>query len=138
MIRESPIWISACMVDRAPEPGTSSRALALQARTLELYRQLGFAREVIEAGLPLTAVNFWARNRKAAHISLGELGRERSPFPYGLIYPQDQHERFLIDRLAALGVQVERGIELTDLLEGRCRGERTAARSRAARLGRRE
>ena len=35
-----------------------------------------------------------------------------SPFPYALIYPQDEHERLLIDRLAEAGVQVERGTEI--------------------------
>jgi 2-polyprenyl-6-methoxyphenol hydroxylase-like FAD-dependent oxidoreductase len=35
-----------------------------------------------------------------------------SPFPYPLIYPQDAHERFLIERLNELGVQVERPSEL--------------------------
>ncbi|HEX4097962.1 MAG TPA: FAD-dependent oxidoreductase, partial [Caulobacteraceae bacterium] len=31
------------IVDKAPEAGTTSRAMAVQARTLEFYRQLGFA-----------------------------------------------------------------------------------------------
>jgi 2-polyprenyl-6-methoxyphenol hydroxylase-like FAD-dependent oxidoreductase len=38
-----------------------------------------------------------------------------SPFPYMLIFPQDEHERFLIDRLAELGVAVERPIEFLGL-----------------------
>ena len=35
-----------------------------------------------------------------------------SPFPYALTYPQDAHERLLIERLDALGVKVERRTEL--------------------------
>src|SRR5262249_16236112 len=35
-----------------------------------------------------------------------------SPFPYALTYPQDAHERLLIDRLDSLGVTVERRTEL--------------------------
>ena len=31
------------IVDKTAEPGTTSRALAVQARTLELYRQIGLA-----------------------------------------------------------------------------------------------
>ena len=42
----------------------------------------------------------------------GDMGAELSPFPYALIYPQDEHERLLIDRLADAGVQVERQTEL--------------------------
>jgi 2-polyprenyl-6-methoxyphenol hydroxylase-like FAD-dependent oxidoreductase len=43
---------------------------------------------------------------------IDEMGRGLSPFPYLLIYPQDEHERLLIDRLAAAGVQVERPVQL--------------------------
>ncbi len=111
------LGIRVRIIDKADQPGTTSRALAVQSRTLEFYRQLGIADDVVEAGLPLTAVNLWALGRKAAHLDLERLGADRSPFPYGLIYPQDQHERFLIDRLQELGVQVERGIELIDFDE---------------------
>ena len=36
------------------------------------------------------------------------MGAGISPFPYALIFPQDEHERLLIDRLAEAGVRVER------------------------------
>jgi 2-polyprenyl-6-methoxyphenol hydroxylase-like FAD-dependent oxidoreductase len=111
------LGIRVRIIDKTAEPGTASRALAVQARTLELYRQLGLADEVVEAGLVFSAANLWARGRKAAHVELGRLGAGRSPFPYGLIYPQDEHERFLIERLEELDVHVERGTELIDFEE---------------------
>ena len=37
------------IVDKTAEPGTTSRALAVQARTLELYRQVGLADAVVAA-----------------------------------------------------------------------------------------
>ena len=40
------------IVDKTAEPGTTSRALAVQARTLELYRQLDLADAVIAARPP--------------------------------------------------------------------------------------
>jgi 2-polyprenyl-6-methoxyphenol hydroxylase-like FAD-dependent oxidoreductase len=40
------------------------------------------------------------------------MGAGLSPFPYALIFPQDEHERLLIERLGAAGVQVERRTEL--------------------------
>ena len=39
--------IRVCIVDQADGPGTTSRAMAVQARTLELYRPLGLADEVV-------------------------------------------------------------------------------------------
>src|SRR5215475_227295 len=100
------------IVDKTAEPGTTSRAVAVQARTLELYRQVNLAEAVVEAGVKVAAANFWARGVRAARVPLGRMGEGPSPFPYALTYPQDAHERLLIERLEALGVTVERRTEL--------------------------
>src|SRR5262245_25860805 len=100
------------IIDRTAEPGTTSRAVAVQARTLELYRQVGLAGAVVEAGVQVAAANLWARGAKAARLPLGRLGEGLGPFPYALTYAQDAHERLLIERLDALGVRVERRTEL--------------------------
>ena len=39
------------LISEASGPGEESRAMVVQARTLEFYGQYGFAREVIEAGV---------------------------------------------------------------------------------------
>jgi 2-polyprenyl-6-methoxyphenol hydroxylase-like FAD-dependent oxidoreductase len=100
------------IVDKTAEPGTTSRALGVQARTLEFYRQIGLADAVVERGRKVIAANLWVAGKKAARAVLGEMGAGLSPFPYALIFPQDEHERLLIDRLAGDGVQVERRTEL--------------------------
>jgi 2-polyprenyl-6-methoxyphenol hydroxylase-like FAD-dependent oxidoreductase len=107
--------VSVRIIDKTAEPGTTSRALAVQARTLEFYRQAGFAAAIVEAGVKVVAVNLWVQGARAAHVPLGSIGEGFSPFPYALIYPQDAHERFLIERLNSLGVQVERQTELIRL-----------------------
>src|SRR3982751_109883 len=100
------------IVDKTEQPGTTSRALAVQARTLELYRQIGIADAVVAAGRPMGAVNLWAAGTRIAHAVLGDIGAGISPFPYALIFPQDEHERLLIRRLGEAGVKVERATEL--------------------------
>jgi 2-polyprenyl-6-methoxyphenol hydroxylase-like FAD-dependent oxidoreductase len=100
------------IIDKTAEPGTTSRAVAVQARTLEFYRQIGLSDAVVEAGVKVAAANFWARGLKVARVPLGRMGEGLSPFPYALTYPQDAHERLLIERLDALGVNVERRTEL--------------------------
>src|SRR6266478_860747 len=111
------LGIQVRIIDKAAGPGGTSRALAVQARTLELYRQLGFADEVVHAGLEFSAANLWASGARAAHVEFGRFGVVASPYPYGLIYPQDEHERFLIERLEKLDVRVERTAELLDFEE---------------------
>jgi 2-polyprenyl-6-methoxyphenol hydroxylase-like FAD-dependent oxidoreductase len=104
------------IVDPVAQPGTTSRALAVQARTLEFYQQLGIANLVVERGRQFDAVNLWVAGRKAAHAELGAIGAGMTPFPYLTIFPQDEHERLLIEQLAALGVEVERGTSVASFI----------------------
>ena len=107
------LGIRVRILDKTAEPGTTSRALGVQARTLEFYAQLGIADAVVQHGRSATAANLWTNGHRAAHIEIGALGTGLSPFPFTLIYPQDEHERFLVDCLLALGVTIERRTELT-------------------------
>ncbi len=100
------------IVEKTAEPGTSSRAVGVQARTLELYGQIGLADAVIARGRKAPAANFWVNGKMAARFFFGDMGADLSPFPYALVFPQDEHERLLIERLAQLGVEIERRTEL--------------------------
>jgi 2-polyprenyl-6-methoxyphenol hydroxylase-like FAD-dependent oxidoreductase len=67
-----------------------------------------------------------------ARVSFEEVGVGITPYPYLRIFPQDEHERLLIDRLAALGVTVERR---TDLVSSKDDGDRVVADLRHADKG---
>ncbi|MGZ3274524.1 MAG: FAD-dependent monooxygenase [Caulobacteraceae bacterium] len=101
------------IVDKAPRAGTTSRALAVQARTLEFYRQIGLADAVVEAGRKVGAMNLWVGGRIVTRVNLHDIGLGLGPFDYMFIFPQDEHEALLEDALAKLGVKVERNTELT-------------------------
>src|SRR4051794_22440986 len=100
------------VVDSAAEPGTTSRALVVHARTLEFYRQMGLAEAFLQEGLRFAAVNMWVRGRRVARAVLGDMGEGLSPFPFMFVCPQDRHERFLIEHLRRAGVEVERPVTL--------------------------
>jgi 2-polyprenyl-6-methoxyphenol hydroxylase-like FAD-dependent oxidoreductase len=106
------LGVQVRIIDKTSEPGTTSRALAVQARTLELYDQLGIADLTVESGRKIDAANLWVAGRKAAHVVFGDMGAGLSPYPYPLIFPQDEHERLLIECLAEAGVEIERQTEL--------------------------
>ena len=113
------LWLTAMgmrvrIIDKTAGPGTTSRAMAVQARTLELYRQLDLAEAVAAAGHRNPALNLWVRGRRKARLSFGSAGADLTPFPFVLIYPQDQHEQLLVARPEAMGVAVERRTELLD------------------------
>ena len=119
--------IAVRIIDKSAGPGETSRALAVQARTLELYRQAGLADAVVAAGHQVPAMNVWARGRHRARIVFGVAGAGVSPYPFVLVYPQDHHERLLVDALQALGVTVERDTELLDFHDA---GDQVVARMR--------
>lgn len=103
------------ILDRLEAPLVSSRALAVQARTIELYRPLGLADDVVSAGLRLRVGNMWVGGKRRGQLRIGDAGEGVSPFTGALIYPQDEHERLLIAKLEARGVRVERGKAITAL-----------------------
>jgi 2-polyprenyl-6-methoxyphenol hydroxylase-like FAD-dependent oxidoreductase len=105
------------IIDKTDAPGTTSRALAVHARTLELYRQLDLTDAVIQNGHKVPAVNLWVRGRKEARIDFSDAGESQTPFPFLHIFPQDQHEKLLVARLADLGVSVERKTELLGFVD---------------------
>ena len=105
------------IVDTLPSAAPYSRALGVHARTLEFDRQLGFADDVVNGGVVMRGINLWVNRRKAAHVSLSDLGADLTPYPFVLDFAQDQHERLLIDQLASRGTGVERRTRLVALEE---------------------
>ena len=128
------LWLTALgvrvrIIDRTAAVGTTSRALAVQARTLELYRQQDLAAAVVERGHKVPAVNLWVRGEHAARLGFESIGERLTSFPFLQMFPQDEHERLLIERLAARGVEVERRTELQGFSD---EGGRISARLRSA------
>lgn len=124
----SRLGVGVRIVDKSDGPGTGSRAVAVQARTLELYRQIGLADAVVQAGHINPGISLWVKGERRAHVSFGDAGARLTPFPFVLMYPQDRHERLLVEHLAQHGVEVERATELLDFtqhedrVEARLRG----------------
>ncbi|GAC1481480.1 MAG: FAD-dependent monooxygenase [Gemmatimonadaceae bacterium] len=104
--------VAVRIIDKTSAPGTTSRALGVQARTLEFYRQVGLADDVVAAGVEAAGANLWTRSRRAARVSFRGMGEGLTPYPFVLMYAQDVHERLLIARLTSRGVSVERQTEL--------------------------
>jgi 2-polyprenyl-6-methoxyphenol hydroxylase-like FAD-dependent oxidoreductase len=123
------VGVTVRVIDKTAGPGTTSRALVVHARTLEFYRQLGIAAELIERGLRFTAINMWVRGDHAARAVIGDVGQGLSPFPYMVIFPQDQHEEMVLEHLRRSGVEVERRTELVGFEE---RNEHVVGRTRRA------
>lgn len=98
------------IIDANPTRSETSKALAVHARTLELFQALGVAEEAVARGRKLHGVSVMSNGSRLAHATMDELD---SPFAYILCLPQPETERLLEARLSALGTAVDRGYELT-------------------------
>jgi 2-polyprenyl-6-methoxyphenol hydroxylase-like FAD-dependent oxidoreductase len=115
------LGVNVRIVDKTAEPGTTSRALAIQARTLELYEQLDLARAVVDRGHKVPAVNLWVKGNPEVRLPFETIGSDLTRYSFLQIFPQDEHERLLSGRLQKLGVSVERRTELLSFAErGEC------------------
>jgi 2-polyprenyl-6-methoxyphenol hydroxylase-like FAD-dependent oxidoreductase len=107
--------VRATIIDRHAGPARETRALGVQARTLEIYSRLGIVDRALELGKVGTGANIWARGRRMARVPLGEAGRARTPYPFILILGQDDNERIMGERLRDFGLSVQWNTELVAL-----------------------
>src|SRR4029078_7915237 len=85
--------VRVLIIDRHAGPALQTRALGVQARTLEIYNKLGIVDRALELGKSGTGANLWAQGRRMAHVPLGDAGQSASPYPYILVLGQDDNER---------------------------------------------
>src|SRR5436853_4562899 len=113
------------IIDRHAGPARESRALGVQARTLEIYSHLGIADQAVAIGKKADGAVLWAEGRRAARVPLGDIGRDVSPYPYLLVLGQDDNERLLGDALRARGLAVQWNTELVGLAQDTDHGTAT-------------
>lgn len=107
--------VDAVIIDRHGGPARETRALGVQARTMEIYAHLGLMSHALELGQRALGANLWSRGRRIARIPLGDIGRDLSAYPYLLILGQDDNERLLGDALHGYGRDVQWNTELVGL-----------------------
>lgn len=105
------------IVDRLENLVHESRALAIQPRSLEVLDAIGIAEPLIERGNDAVEVRLHAGPR-VVPLRLFDVGLHDTAYPFLLFLSQAETERVLADHLAANGVRVERGVELTEYTAG--------------------
>jgi 2-polyprenyl-6-methoxyphenol hydroxylase-like FAD-dependent oxidoreductase len=105
------------IIDRHSGPAQQSRAMAVQARTLEIYAKMDIIGRALELGEKATAANMWANGRWTARIPVGDIGRDMSAFPYILMLGQDDNERIMGAKLRDHDVEVHWKTELVSFVQ---------------------
>ena len=105
------------VIDRAVEPPADrSRAIVIQARTLELFEDLGIVKEVLGEALVVDEINFYGPSGRHGTLRIDPRWIDSR---YGRIVtlPQERTEAILTGLVEQSGASVERGVELTGLTD---------------------
>ena len=90
-----------------------SKAVVVQARTLEIFQELGIAQKAIEEGRITTAMNIFYNGSKKAALNLAGMGNGLSPFPFVLSLEQSKTEEILVNYLSQKGKTISWKSEFT-------------------------
>ena len=89
-----------------------SKAIGVQARTLEIYEQLGLAEPAVERGAIASRVRLLSGGRVRGEMPLSKIGQGLSPYPYMLLLEQSENEKLLYEYLRSHGKDVQWNTEL--------------------------
>ena len=87
------------IIDSKHGPTNHSKALAVQARSLEIYRQMGVIDTIIKGGKQAAGVVFNQDGKEVVALSLSSVGEGQTAFPFVHLYQQSKNERLLLDYL---------------------------------------
>jgi 2-polyprenyl-6-methoxyphenol hydroxylase-like FAD-dependent oxidoreductase len=109
--------VSLRIIDKSRARSDKSRALAVQARSLEMLQKHGLAEELIQAGQKTVHAQFIVGAGRRYDVDLGDIGVEDTPYPFVLFVSQAETERIIETSLEGLDHHVEWSVELIALLE---------------------
>ncbi len=105
------------IIDKNEDHTTQSRALVVQARSVEIFGQMDLAQQALQLGEKARAVNVVVNGKRVLHMNVRDIGEGLTPYPYLLMVEQSKTEQLLNDFLTDRGHAVERQTALLDLTQ---------------------
>ncbi len=102
--------VNVRLIDERREKEPGSKAIGVQARTLEIFSALGLYEELIKESHQVTGGTIFSDENAPIHVAFPEL----FGFPTPVIIDQRHTEAVLENAVVKLGVVVERGARLVD------------------------
>jgi 2-polyprenyl-6-methoxyphenol hydroxylase-like FAD-dependent oxidoreductase len=109
--------VQPVIIDSRQGPTSHSKALAVQARSVEIYRQMGLADELLLHSTHAEGVKLYQQGKEAAALSLAEAGLGQTLFPHIYLYEQSKNERLLLNDLTRHCCPVYWDTTLTGLVQ---------------------
>lgn len=102
------------LIEKNAGPSTATKAMAVHSRTLEIFRTMGVAEQAVAQGFSINQFSVQSDGKRILNYDFAQL---QAPYPLLLSLPQPKTEAILVERLQALGAEVEWNTELTGLLQ---------------------
>ena len=107
--------IDYIIVDQKSGPTDQSRALVVQARSLEIYEQLGLSDQIVADGQTSVGMNFFRNGKSGGSVTIINSDEKASPFPFLLMYEQSKNETILYKNLLAHSRDVQWNTTITHI-----------------------
>lgn len=104
------------IIDKSLHTAQTTKALGVQARTLELLEKMGLAEAMLAQGIQAHSFAVYSERKRLARIDFTHF--VDSPYPYLLMIPQNATETILNEHLLRQEVTIERGVELMSFTQG--------------------
>ncbi len=104
--------ISFRIVEKNAGPSTATKAIAIHSRSLEIFREMGVADKLVEAGFSIKNFSIQSKGKKLLNYNFSLLN---TAYPLLLSLPQPKSEQILIDRLLELDTNIEWNTEFLSM-----------------------
>jgi 2-polyprenyl-6-methoxyphenol hydroxylase-like FAD-dependent oxidoreductase len=108
----SRMGVAVRLIDKREAPAATSRAIGVQARTLELFEQRGLAEEMVRLGNKGRFASIYGGGKRVFRLDFGHV---ESRYPFMLLISQAETERILREAVARQGVTPQWNTELVGI-----------------------
>jgi 2-polyprenyl-6-methoxyphenol hydroxylase-like FAD-dependent oxidoreductase len=99
--------IDYIILDQKAGPTDQSRALVVHARSMEIYQQMGLSDQVLVDGQQNGGITLYRNGKQTGSVNLINVGENKSPFPFMMMYEQSKNETLLYNNLLAQNRSVQ-------------------------------
>lgn len=107
--------INCRIIDKNPYQVKESRALAIQARSMELFQKLGLVEKFLARGMIAKGAKAYLNGEEKLSVDFSDMARKDTPYPYVFFLSQAETEKILCEDIESLGIKVERNTALLDI-----------------------
>ena len=104
--------VSFRIIDKQKDRALESRAFAIQAKSMEIFQNLGISSEFLKVARTGIDFAFFINGKEQATVNFTKFPQQNTPFPSIYFLPQTETERILIELLDKKNTFIEREKEL--------------------------